>query len=557
MIATTMEGAMNASDVDVHLRKGRDAFERRAWREALLELSAADRLESLGLEDLRSLAVAAQLTAEDELAIDTWTRAHRMCLETNDALAAARCAFSLGMFLMHAGEMAAGGGWLARSQRIVEEHGEDCVEGGYLLVPAGLRALSSGGPEEALAMFVRAGEIAGRFDEADLRSLSTLGRGQALIDLDRVQEGVDLLDEAMISVMAGEVSTIISGIVYCACIATCRDIYDLSRATEWTSALVRWCDSQPDLKPFRGQCLVHRSEILQMHGSWGPALEEVRLAYDNLTQPRPHPAAGEAAYRRADLHRLRGEFAAAEASYQEAGRWGRSPHPGLALMRLAEGKVGPASVALRNALDEAAGGVGRAKILPAFVQVMLAAKDLPAARAGADELTEIATALDAPLLIAAAEHTQGQTSFDEGDLKEALGHLLKACDIWDGLDVPYEAARTRTLIGCVRRELGDEDTAGIEFEVARATFEGLGAEPDLESLQRTIGSGASGGRRGLTGREVEVLGLVATGRSNREIADRLVISEKTVARHVSNIFGKLGVTSRSGATAYAYQNDLI
>jgi ATP/maltotriose-dependent transcriptional regulator MalT len=369
------------------------------------------------------------------------------------------------------------------------------------------------------------------------------------------RRGVALLDEAMTAVIAGEVSPIASGIVYCAVIEACQSMFDLRRAQEWTTALERWSASQPDMIPFRGNCLVYRAELLRFHGAWGEATEEAQRAREWLSRPPPEPAVGEALYQLAELDRLRGSLKAADAGYREASTWGRLPEPGLALLQLARGDVSAATASIRRAMAEATDEMVRARMLEPAAEIALAAGDTRAARDAADRLGELADALDAPLLRAMAARTEGSVRLAEGDTAGALSVLRRAWEAWRGLDAPYEAARVRARTAEACRQLGDLDGAALESEAAREVFERLGAVEDLATLLRTSKSGALPG--GLSGREVEVLRLVAAGLTNREIGDKLGISERTVDRHVSNIYAKLDVPTRTAATAFAYEHGLV
>jgi ATP/maltotriose-dependent transcriptional regulator MalT len=293
---------------------------------------------------------------------------------------------------------------------------------------------------------------------------------------------------------------------------------------------------------------------MQLHGAWPNAMEEAQRACEDLGRPGSRSWAGAAFYQQAEVLRLRGEFAKAEDAYRQAHQWGFSPQPGLALLRLAQGRLETATAAISQALVEAQDDVVRFRILPAHVEIMLAGKNVEAARISANELGEIAASWDAPLLSALSAACTGAVLLAEGDAAGALPALRRAFTDWSTLDAPYEAARVRVLIAQACRTLGDEDGAALELDAARRAFEELGAGPDLVNL---AGDSAPTARGGLSTREVEVLRLIATGRTNRAIAEELFLSEKTVARHVSNIFGKLSLSSRAAATAYAYENGLL
>jgi DNA-binding CsgD family transcriptional regulator len=537
--------------------QGRAAFASFAWRDAYERLSAADGEAALAPVDLDRLAVAAYLIGRDADSTRVWERAHHGFVAAGEVAAAVRCAFWLGLTLLQGGEHARGGGWMARAQRLLQDAGLDCVEQGYLRLPAALQALDGGDAATAYTRFSEVRTVADRFGDPDLSALCRLGCGRALIALGEVHQGVSMLDEAMVAVTTGEVSPIPAGVIYCAMIISCRQAFDLRRAQEWTAALSRWCEEQPDLQPYRGQCLVHRSEIMQLRGEWTDAMTEVRRAHAHMSARAADPALGMAYYQQAELYRLRGEFPPAEEAYRQAGDRGHPVQPGLALLRLAQGRVADAGAAIRLAVEETEERVARSRVLAAYVEIMLATGENGAARAAADELVATAELLDSPYLHAVAGSAHGSVLLAEQQAAAANGVLRRAWRRWVELEARYEAARTRRLLGLACAQCGDLDGARMEWEGARHVFAQLGAAPELASLAALAEPSPVPAADGLTAREVEVLRLVAAGRSNREIATALVVSEHTVRRHLQNIFAKLDVTSRSAATAYAYQRGLV
>jgi ATP/maltotriose-dependent transcriptional regulator MalT len=533
-----------------------EAYGQRRWAEAYAHLAAADRQGPLEAEALDRLGTVAYLTGATEAAADAWERAHHEYLRAGAVPPAVRCAFWLGIVLVLRGQHARAGGWLQRAHRALAEAGLDCVERGYLRLPAGLQALHED-PAAAYAIFQEVSTVADRFGDPDLQALSRLGQGQALAAAGDAGRAMAVLDEAMVAVTSGEVSPIAAGIIYCTVILVCRDVFDMRRAQEWTVALSRWCASQPDLKPYRGQCLVHRSELMQLRGDWSDALDEVRRACAHLSDPPGDPVLGMAFYQQAELLRLRGELGAAEEAYRQASECGRAAQPGLALLRLAQGRVEDALAAVRRVVGEAEGAVERSRVLAAYVEIALAAGEVDVARQATDELDRIAAGFDSPYLRAVVGYARGMVLLAGGEAV-AAGSALRRCWLaWQELDAPYEVARVRLAIARTCRQLGDGDSAELELAAARRVFTQLGAEPALAQVRELTGPGQPPAAGGLTPRELEVLRLVATGASNREIADTLVISEKTVARHLANIFAKLDVSSRSAATAYAYRRDLM
>jgi DNA-binding NarL/FixJ family response regulator len=534
-------------------RAPRGSFEGLKWGDAYAELSAVHSEGRLEAEDLERLAVAAYMVGRGDDCEEAWMGAHHAWLRTGEAERAARCAFWHALGLFFRGDLAPAMGWVARGGRLLEDSRRDCVEQAWLRMLSALPRLFEG-DAEVYSSFVDAGEIAERLADPDATMFARLCRGYALILRGQIAEGMALLDEAMVAVTADEVAPILAGIAYCQVIALCQGVFDLRRAREWTEALTRWCDSQPDLVPFQGNCLVHRCEIFQLQGAWTDALDAARRACGWLAGPPAWDMLGSAYYQLAEIQRLRGELPEAEESYRQASLAGRDPEPGMSLLRVAQGRIDLALPAIRRALEEVQDPVARSRLVPACVEILIEAEDVGTARVAADELARVAARFDAPYLNALAADASGAVLLAEGDPRAALAKLRAAHRSWRALGAPHQAARVRMLMGVACRALGDGASAELEFEAARGALEELGAVPDLERLGRLAGSSRPGG---LSQRESEVLTLVAAGKTNRAIATELFISEKTVARHVSNIFTKLGLSSRAEATAYAYRHGLV
>ena len=537
--------------------RGRASFARGAWGEAYALLSATDAQAGLDLEDLERLGAAAYLVGRDEEAVDVWGRAHRQGLGVGDIRRAAGCAFWSAFVLLNKGELARGGGWVHRGQRLLDDRDLDCVERGYLRYAASVRLLFEGDFGAAAAGFAQAAKIGEHFGAPELVALARVGHGRCLIYLGEITEGMALLDEAMVAISAQEVSPIAVGDLYCTVIEGCQEVFDVRRAQEWTAALSRWCDAQPDLVLYRGQCMVHRAELTLLRGAWSNAVTEAQQACDRLAAPTSQGALGAAYYVRAELYRLRGDFIAAEEAYRQANKAGRQPQPGLAQLWLVLGRVDAALAATRHALDESEDTVMRAKLLAPHIEIALAGGDVAAARVAGDELSSIASEWNTPLLHALSSYATGSILLAEGNARAALAALRRSAAGWRNLDAPYEGARTRVVMALACRALGDEGSTEMELDAARSVFQQLDAVPDLvrvEELARVMERRAAGG---LSPREVQVLALLATGKTNRAIASELVISEKTVAAHVSSVFTKLGLSSRSAATAYAYEHRLV
>ena len=515
----------------------------------------ADHLAPLGAEDLERLAISAYMLGREDEWRHVLERAYRAHSEGGEARRAVRCAFWIGIQLALRGETGPATGWLGRAQRLLEREQGECVEQGYMLMPVVFQHEAEGDLEGAVATAPMAAEIGERFADPDLFALAIHTQGDILVRSGRVKEGLGLLDEAMVTVTTEPLSPVVTGIVYCGVILTCEQVYELRRAREWTATLTRWCESQPDLLAFTGRCLVHRAQLMQLQGSWRDALEEADRAGRRLEKAMNRAAAAKACYLTGEIHRLWGQFEQAEEAYRQASQLGLEPQPGWALVRLVQGNAAAAAAAIRRALSETTDRLTRAGLLPAAVEIMLATGEVDDARSACRELDAIASEYETEMLSALGAHARGAVALAAGDAAAALGSLRRASQAWHELEAPYEAARTRVLVARACQALGDEEAFALELEAARNVFHELGAAPDVAWVAALEGTPSDA--HGLSARELEVLRLVASGKSNKEIAAVLVISEHTVARHVQNIFNKLGVPSRTAAGAYAFEHDLV
>jgi len=534
------------------LIRAREAYGRREWRAAYGGLSDAAP-DELTAGDFVRLATAAYLLGRRNDCVQALQRAYQLYLDAGDLPAAVRSAFWLAYVLVTSGETAVGGGWVARSQRLLADVDGDVVECGYVLLHVMYRHIFAG---EFAAACEIAEEITGyghRYRDPDLVAMGLSSQGRLLLYRGRVPDGLTLLDESMVGVAAGEVSAIFAGNVYCSMIEGCQEIADFDRAARWTAALTTWCAGQPGLVPFTGQCAVHRGQIMRAQGAFDQALIEFDLAVTRyLAEQAPGPA-GLAMAERGDVLRIRGDLTGAQAAYDRAVELGHEPQPGLALLWLSQGRTEAAAAAIRRLLAEAGDPVRRSQLLPPAVEVLLATGRRDEAAAAAAELGSIAGSFGCPPVRARADYAAALAALESGGPAAAMPLLRQARALWERLGGRYETARCRTQLGRALRALGDEESAVAELAAARRGFAELGAAPAEREAATLISPAYPGG---LTAREVEVLRLVAAGKTNPQIAVQLFLSEKTVARHLSNIFTKVDVTSRTAAAAFAYEHHI-
>lgn len=532
----------------------RRAVQQGLWEEAYELYRRVDETQ-LPAEELEALADCAWWLSRLDESIAVRQKAYSGYVGEGANRRAAYSAWFLSYDYLSKGEQSAASGWLQRAKRHLESEPE-CVEHGFLLIAEADMAHGRGDLEEVRELAERAIEVGQRLSSPDLLAMGIQALGRVLIFQGKIAEGVGLIDEAMTSVVAGELSPFFTGWIYCNVIGACLEIADFRRAGKWTEAAKTWCESIAARSPWHGLCRLYRVEVDSLRGAWEEAEAEAGRAGDELMVFGPYVAAG-AFYEIGEIRRRKGDLAGAEDAFRRAHELGRDPQPGLALVRLAQGKIDAASAALQRSLaDESGSRLQRAKLLAARVEVGLAAGDLEIARSTADELESIARDLESQGLHAAAATARGASQIADEDVSGALTSLRPALRVWQELGLPYEAAQVRTLIGIAARQAGDEEGARLELEAARAAFERLGAKADALRAAELVGEGERL-PHGLSAREAEVLRLVAAGKSNREIGAELFISEHTVARHLSNIFTKLGVSSRAAATAFAFEHDLV
>jgi DNA-binding NarL/FixJ family response regulator len=547
-----IDDVMEESNLD--LDRGRAAFAHRAWQSAYDALAAASHSGDLQPLDLWKLALCSFLLGRPDSFADFARQASQAYADADDPATAARCAFWLGLHFAERADMAQATGWFGRASRLLQDQPAG-PERGYLLLPAGQHCLFAGDLEAACRIAAEAAAIGEQYGDKDLFALALHLHGRALLRLGRIEDGFALLDEAMVGVTADELSPHVTGLIYCSVIGACREVWSLRRAQEWTEALSRWCADQPEIVAYTGECLVYRSEILRVRGAWHEAAGEARNASARFDRGSEPNAAGFAFYQLAEIHRLRGEFHAAMETYRSASRAGYQPQPGLALLRLAQNDTAAAIAALRRSLAETTHHLKRSRLLPAYIEVMLAVGETDEAGRAHAELAGIASACASDVLDAMVHQWRGAILLALGDPAAAVASLRQALEQWRSVAAPYDAARVHLLLSEACHTLGDADGATLERDSALAAFEKLGATWDLAQLD-TRQSRGNAEKHGLTLRERQVLSLVATGQTNRSIGETLSISEKTVARHVANIFRKIRVSSRAAATAYAWEHGL-
>jgi DNA-binding NarL/FixJ family response regulator len=538
------------ADSSIGLSQARELHAQSQWAEAYEQFAAADRNEQLDADDLERYAEAAQILGRGAEAISQLRRAFNLRVDAGEVDQAITSAFWICQALIINAEFARANGWAAQVRRSMPD-----VDNGWLLFLEAYFLIAAADYDQAARLLARAADMASRRRETDLVAFATTVWGRALIKGGRLKEGLSRLDEAMVPVVERDTSPRATSMMYCSAIATCHEAREFSRASEWTHALGAWLDSLPRLGgAYFGNCRIYRAHLMCLRGSWREALDEVAFVCNDLSGNYGQLVAGHAHYQLAEIHRLLGD-PEAEADYRRAAEFGAPTQPGLSLLRLAQGELDKAVLGIRRALAETRGQLERLDLLTAAVTIMLAAGDIDAARQAATELAVIAAVYTTPGVQAELDAARGALALSDGDPAAALSLLRSAARRWREVDAPYAVATVTVLIGLACRAVGDEDAAEVELESARSTFARLGAHPDVHRVEELLNSTEVVGP--LSAREIEVLKLVVAGKTNHAIASELFVSERTVHRHVSNIFDKLGVHSRTAAASYAIQHHLV
>ena len=466
----------------------RKALERHAWAEASALLRQADAANGLDAEGLEMLADASWWLAQPDDSLAARERAYAAFVKAGDKRRAARVALRLGQDNGNKLAYAAAGAWLERATKLLEGD-EDSAEFGYLLfvqVSVGHAAL---GADAAVALSRRANELGKRFADRDLEAFGALGEGLTLIAYGDVAAGLARLDTATVAAVAGELTPFTTGWVYCGTIGACRDLADYRRASEWTEATTRWCERQ-SVTGFPGICRVHRAEVIELHGSWAQAEQEARKACDELQRYQMSGNAGLGFYAIGHIRLRMGDLPAAEDAFRRAHELGVVPEPGLALVRLAEGDAAAAASSLRRALANELERSGRARMLPAEVEVALAIGDRERARAASKELDGLAATFGTVAMDAAASTARAAVQLADGDAVSAEKTIGSALRQWQALEIPYDAARARLVLAAALRAQGDEAAAKLELQAARSAFERLGARLDIRRASELLGDEA-------------------------------------------------------------------
>lgn len=528
------------------LEQARAAFAKREWQAAYDAFAQADGLTA---SDLDSYGECAHWLGNAREVLSLYTEASKRFLEEGNPNGASYAAFMLAIYYRLQGEPSTAQGWSARAQRLLADEPESAEHGYPLFLE--IAGLMDSDIDAALAGAHRMQDLGKRFGDETLIALGVLFEGRIRIKQARVPEGLALLDEAMVAALSDQLKPMWTGAIYCGLLDCCHELADVQRAREWTDATTKWCSPLPVASLYPGICRVHRAELIHLSGDHEQAEAEALAAIRDMADIDVFVVA-DGFYEIGEIRRRRGDLAGAEEAYDKAHAIGRDPQPGMALLRCAQGNTAAALSSIATTLGATGQSpLGRAPLLGAQVDIALAAGNIELARASVDELTATANLFGSSGLKALSHRWEGAVALAEGEAVKALAALRQANASWQELEAPYEQGRTRQLLARAYEALDDVDAARRETAAANAIFERIGMQPP-----GTEAPASASPVTPLSPRELEVLRLVATGQTNREIAEGLFLSEKTVARHIANIFTKLDLNTRAAATAYAFANGL-
>ncbi|MEY2398103.1 MAG: hypothetical protein QOJ00_1277 [Actinomycetota bacterium] len=524
------------------------ARERYDWQRCHDTASTAPLNDALGDgERLALLGEAAWWLGHLDDSIEARQAAFRAFEEAGEGRRAGYCAVWLYEANAQRARPAIASGWLMRARRALE-HDDNCVEHGALLLREAELAHGEGRLGDATDLAERALALGRKLASPDLEAEALQTVGRVLIDAGQVNVGLAHLDEAMLFAVEGRLGPYSTGKVYCSLISVCEDLGDWRRAADWTEATTQWAQAHP-FAIFPGICRVHRAAVLDRSGALADAEREASQACNELVGSHiPNAAAAFAEV--GDIRRRLGDLVRAEEAFSRAEALGGRVCTGTAMLRLSQNRIDEASRIIAGCVAELSPNrLARARVLPIAAQIAIAAGDLDLAKVHVTELDAIGDAFEMPYLRAVAMLARGRLQLAEGDPITAQATLHRAHALWRELGVPYEAATANTVLAVAQRDAGDEAGAQASFAAARALFKDIGVSLDARDTTAQLPAG-------LSQREAEVLRWVAKGLSNKEVATQLHLSAKTVSRHVSNIFTKVGVSSRVAASAFAFANDI-
>jgi class 3 adenylate cyclase len=479
------------------LDRARKALGEHAWGEAYERLSALDADGTLRAEDLERLGEAAWWNARPTESLDAFERAHAEYLSDGNVRRAAFVAVRLANEYLERRDSALWNGWVRRAGRLLQDQPEG-VEHGYLELELarGVALLGRGSLDESMERSQRALDIGTRYGDRDLQAFGLVLQGWGFVMKAQVEQGLSLADEAAVAAIAGELTPFAAGSIYCITIGVCRAVADYRRAGEWTEAATRWCERQ-SVTGFPGICRVHRAEIMRLRGALSDAETEARAGLDQLMAFAMRSSAGWGFNEIGEIRYRLGDLGGAEEAFEEAQRLGQEPQPGLALVHLARGRVDAARASIAAVLADTKAPLWRVRLLPARLEIALAAHDVAEAREGADELRDIATTYDKPMLHAAAHQALGMVLTYEEEAEASVTELRRAVRHWKEADAPFEEAQARRWLAAAHRLAGDEPSALLELRAAKATFERLGARLETERSDEMIRAGerTEAGRR--------------------------------------------------------------